>query len=93
MASAFLRDHEEALGTEIQWRELPKESWHLLFGSCFKALTNILGMGVAASGYALGKAMTSVQNTFTSDPDGAVVADSMIFQMAFSTWHLGLHCR
>ena len=53
-----------------------------------KALTNIVGMGVAASGYALGKAMTTVQNSFTSDD--AVVADSMIFQMAFSTWRLGL---
>ena len=52
-----------------------------------KAFTNLLGMGVAASGYAVGKAMTTVQNTLSSDPDATQgVADSAIFQAAFGTW-------
>lgn len=50
-----------------------------------KAVTNMFGATVAASGYVVGKTLTSLQNAVTSDPDNSV-ADSTIFQTAFSTW-------
>lgn len=50
-----------------------------------KALTNVVGMTLAAGGYAVGKVSASVRNTL--DPDAKQgVADSDIFQMAFGTW-------
>ncbi|CAJ1419624.1 unnamed protein product [Effrenium voratum] len=53
---------------------------------CAKAFSNVLGVSVAASGYAVGKALVSLQN-FAADADSSQgVADSTIFQTAFSTW-------
>lgn len=50
-----------------------------------KALTNVVGMTLAAGGYAVGKVSASVRNSL--DPDAKQgVADSDIFQMAFGTW-------
>lgn len=50
-----------------------------------KALTNIVGATVAASGYAVGKAVTVVKRSLSSESE-ASVADSEIFQAGFKTW-------
>ncbi|OLQ05476.1 1-acylglycerophosphocholine O-acyltransferase 1 [Symbiodinium microadriaticum] len=76
LARAFLRKHEEARSTEIEWDPLLEDE---------EAVTNMFGATVAASGYVVGKTLTSLQNAVTSDPDNSV-ADSTIFQTAFSTW-------
>ncbi|CAK8996863.1 unnamed protein product [Durusdinium trenchii] len=51
-----------------------------------KAVTNLVGVGVAGFGYAVGKVTTTVQNTLGSDTDAHHVADSWAFQAAFSAW-------
>ncbi|CAL1147418.1 unnamed protein product [Cladocopium goreaui] len=77
LARSFLQQHEEASGTEIRWDWREEKSPG--------ALTNVVGMTLAAGGYAVGKVSASVRNSL--DPDAKQgVADSDIFQMAFGTW-------
>lgn len=50
-----------------------------------KALSNVVGATVAASGYAIGKAETKMRGMVLSD-ENRTVADSEVFQWGFTTW-------
>eukprot|EP00930_Biecheleria_cincta_P034189 TRINITY_DN23640_c0_g1_i2.p1 TRINITY_DN23640_c0_g1~~TRINITY_DN23640_c0_g1_i2.p1 ORF type:complete len:609 (-),score=108.02 TRINITY_DN23640_c0_g1_i2:375-2168(-) len=53
-----------------------------------KAITNMLGVTAAATGYAVGKTLTTVQNTIlpADGENGRQVADSTFFQYGFGAW-------
>lgn len=50
-----------------------------------KTAANVVGVALAASGYAVGKAVTAVKRTVGSDHE-ASVADSEVFQAGFKSW-------